>query len=685
MRITPTRFRPTSTSAIRVSASLAATVALTASALTLPAVASSAPSARSTGSASPAALSSAVALSSPTALSSPAAPSAVSAEVGSRFVRVTWSPSPAASPAITRYIVHAGPGSCPVTVPATATSALLPIVAGPDVIVPRVRAVNAYGYSVDASGPTLDVSGRANPRFANVQFLQFSDFHGAIEGSNTAIGAALLTSAFEAERAEVPRTFTVSSGDNIGGAPLISSQFEELPTIKALNLMGLDVSTFGNHEHDRPLAHLREMISASDFRWTTANYSTLAPLKVPGNRTRDYVIVDRGGVSVGFVGMNAPETAELVFPGNLSYGRNGRQEIAISDEASRVTRAARAARAAGADIVVALVHEGWDQNQNGVAQGTLIDLAQDFRGVDLVYGAHTHQTYASLVRGRPVTEVRNSGQEYSRTQACLDRTTDSVVGTNTEIITKSMLPPLTPDPATAALVADYKRQLGTRLDQLVGVVSDVFPRGGTPPVERSGQTPMGDFAADALRTRYGTDLVIINGGGIRDTLPASGYNPLTPGLRRPGPGTSGPYDVTLGDVNAVLPFGNNAATTTMTGAQLWQAMESGVAGYPADGRFPQISGFRFTFDPSQPVGSRVQSVTRPDGTPIARDSTRFTVTTLDYMLYGGDGYTDVFDVSGAQMREPFVDAVVAALRRDLAAGTVTVRPEADGRIIRVGS
>ncbi len=617
-------------------------------------------------------------------LAIPSPPSDVAAAVVGAGVRVTWTPAPAAAPAITRYVVHAGPGSCPVTVPATETSATLPVVAGQGSITPQVRAVNAYGFSTDAAAAPLDVSGRANPRYANVQLLEFSDFHGAIEASSTAIGAAMLVSAFESDRAAVRRTFTVSAGDNIGGSPVITSQFDELPSIQALNHMGLDVTTLGNHEHDQPLSHLRAMIDASEFDWVVSNYSSLVPLQTPTRDVDDVVLIRRGGVTLGFVGMNTADTSELVFPGNLSFGRLGRQELVISAEAATVNRAARQARRAGAEIVVALVHEGWTQNVSGVAQGELVDLANAFRGVDVVLGAHTHQTFASLVRGRPVTQVRNSGQEYARTQVCLDRSTGRVVGSNTEIVTKKLLPPLAEDPATAALVADYRAQLGPLLGERVGVVADVFPRGGTPPVERSGQTPFGDLAADAVRQRYGTDLVLLNGGGIRDTLPAAGFAPTDPSLRRPGPGSSGPYDVTLGDVIAVLPFGNNAATTTITGEALWRALENGVSGWPTEGRFPQISGFRFAFDPSRPVGSRIVSVTRADGTPIPRDATSYSVTTVDFMLYGGDGYTGVFDVVGAQIREPYVDAVVARLRQDLAAGVVTAVPAPDGRITRIG-
>ena len=615
-----------------------------------------------------------------TSFATPQPPSAVTSALAANGVKVTWAPSPAANPPITNYVVHAGPDSCPITVPANATSAVMPIIKGPLSITPVVQAVNAYGFSTNAAGNAVTVPDKATPGFRNVQFLEFSDFHGAIEASSSTIGAAVLATALAADRKTVKSTFTISVGDNIGGAPVISSAFDELPTIEALNLMKLDVSTFGNHEHDRPIPHLRQMIDASQFDWVASNYSTLAPLKGKVNAPTEFVIEERGGVKVGFVGMNTPDVAELVFAGNLNYGKGLSRSLVVSPALARVNQRVLEARAAGAQLVVALVHEGWDANVDGAAIGTLIDLAVALTGADAVFGAHTHQQHASMVEGRPVVQVPNSGQMYSRTVICLDTVSGAPVGSSVDFVTKAALSSVTADTTTAALVAEYRAALGTKLDVVVGTVSGVFPRGGTPAVERSGETPMGDFAADAVRSRYGTDFAILNGGGMRDQLPGSGYQPVNPALRRPLPGSSGPYDVTLGDVISVLPFGNTAATTTMTGATLWQALENGVSGWPTAGRFPQISGFRFAFDPTLPAGSRITSVTKTDGTPIARDGTVFSVTTIDYMVYGGDGYDGVFSPETAIMRDPYIDAVLDALKRDLANGTVTVVPVADGRI-----
>lgn len=612
--------------------------------------------------------------------SAPPAPTGVSARVVDGGVKVTWSPSVGANPAVSHYVVHAGPGSCPVTVDAKATSAVMPIVKGQGTITPEVQAVNALGYSEDAvAAASVNVAGKANPDYVNLQILEFSDFHGAIEKTSSNIGAAALATAFRGDRMNVKNTLTVSVGDNIGAAPAISTQFDEVPTIEALNLMGVDVSTFGNHEHDRNLAHLRSMIEASDFDWVVSNYSTLAPLQQGKNKAKEYVILDQGGVKVGVVGMNTEQTKEQVFPGNLKYGK---KEIVISPRTSDVQKRVDAARADGADVVIVLAHQGWNTNVGGEPIGRLIDITKALKDVDAVYGGHSHQTYAAMVDDTPVAMTRNSGQEYTRTQICVDKANGTVVGTAVDYLTKAVAKDYVEDGATASMVSKYKSELNAKLDKKIGVVSAQFPRGGKPAVERSGETPLGNYAADALRAKYGTDLVFLNGGGIRDTFPAKGYTPADSSLKRPSTGSSGPYDVTLGDALTVFPFGNSAATTSISGANLWAALENGVSGYPNDGRFPQISGFTFSFDPGKPVGQRIVSVSKSDGTPIAKDDKQYSVTTLDFLVNGGDGYGTLFAPSVAKIRDLYVDVFTDAVIADTARNGVLQMPVADGRITK---
>lgn len=619
----------------------------------------------------------------PESFAAPASPESVSASIAGDGVRVNWNHGTSANPPVTYFVVHGGPGSCPVIVDARKSTVVVPVASDQKVFTPVVQAVNDYGFSDEAlASSQLDVRRIADPDVRGVQLLEFSDFHGAIQGSESNAGAARLATAFQRDRKAVQPTFTVSAGDNIGGAPVISTTFNEVPTIKALNLMKLDVSTLGNHEHDRPLTHLRSMLDLSTFRWVASNYDTLTPLQGKKNGVEPYVIIKRDGVSVGFVGMNTEDTLEVVPAENLAYGIQGRKSLNIEASARPVQRQIDAAKRAGADFVVALLHQGWQENKGGVAEGRLIELAGALTGAAVIYGGHTHQQFASVIGGSSVVEVPNSGQVYSRTTVCVNTQTDRVWGSHPSFVTTKQLAGLTPDPRTAALVARYQTLLGDRLDQVVGSMDKVLPRGGNPPLERSGESALGDLIAEAIRTRYQTQLVFITGGGIRDSLPAATYIPKNTSLRRPTNSNSGPFDITLGDLQSVMPFDINVAVTEISGEQLWVALENGVSDYPGSGRFPQISGFRFRFDPDQPVGSRILEVTLEDGTPIARDGRIFTVSTIDYIVNGGDGYAGVFNPTRAVIRDPWRDSVIQLFERDRDAGIVTKGPSLDGRISR---
>jgi 2',3'-cyclic-nucleotide 2'-phosphodiesterase (5'-nucleotidase family) len=634
----------------------------------------------------------------------PDAPTNVTSAIVAKGVLVKWTPPAVILPAVTGYVVSAGAGSCPIYVHGgTRTGIVMPVVVGQPAGTPVVQAVNAYGFSKPGtSGMThsaADLAKVASTQNQAVQILQLSDLHGAIEVGTSAFGAAGLASNWDADRAANKATIAISSGDNFGAAPPISTEFEEMPTIEALNLAKLDVSTFGNHEHDRNLTHLNKMIGASDFEWVVSNYpaDALATLKSGTKAAKSFTVIDRGGVKIGVVGANTSETIEQVFPGNLDYTNAAgvKKTIEIEKGVTGVNAAIVDAKAAGADIVVVAIHQGWTENSEGTAKGLFVDMAKQIKGATAIYGGHSHQTFAAIIPGNtrisPIAmgQVKNAGVEYTRTQICMIN--KKVVGQSVQHVLKAASATVntgvvstvtTQDVAAAAMVKKYKDQMTVKLDVKIGKVSAQFPIDGTPRVQRSGENPMGNYIADAMRAKYKTDFALLNGGGIRDSFPAKTYVPADKTLVRTG---TGPLDVTLGDALTVFPFGNQIATTVVTGSNLWAALENGVGGnYPADGRFPNISGFKFSFDASKAVGSRIVSVTKLDGTPIAKDSKEYTLATPDFIVYGGDGYSNVFTPSKAKVQGALLDLFVDSLKADLAAGKVTQMPTADGRIVKVG-
>jgi 5'-nucleotidase len=561
-------------------------------------------------------------------------------------------------------------------------SVLMPTLSTKSVTV-QVQAVNEYGISAGTKAASVTPISYST-KHKSVQLLQLSDFHGQIE-PNSSFGASLLAANFKAEREAVPATFTVSSGDNIGAAPPISSQFAEVPTIEAMNLMGFDVSGFGNHEHDRNLAHLRQMIRKSDFQWVASNYSTLRGLDAgSGKRAKSYTIIERDGVKVGFIGINTSQTVEQVMPGNLDFTYAGTKgTVVIADNAPGIAKAAADAKAAGAHVVVALIHEGWNTNLEGKAVGPLVDYAKSLKGVDVVFGAHSHQTYSSVHNGKLTAMVRNAGAQYNRTQVCVNTETGKVVGASNELITTANAPVKTPDATTAAMVTRFKSSLNAKMDVKVGQIQISTPIAGTPPVQRSGEHAFGNWSADVVRAKYGTDFAIMNGGGIRSTFPATTYVPGDKTIKRPTAGNQeGPWDLLLGDVYTIHPFGNVFSTIEVTGTQIWAAMENGVSRYPADGRWPHVSGMKFTVDVSKPVGSRIVSLVDLNGKAIPKDGTKFTLALTDFVAKGGDGY-NMFDISKLNVRDLDAEVLAAALRADMAAGKVT-QMKLDGRTTVIG-
>jgi 5'-nucleotidase len=114
------------------------------------------------------------------------------------------------------------------------------------------------------------------------------------------------------------------------------------------------------------------------------------------------------------------------------------------------------------------------------------------------------------------------------------------------------------------------------------------------------------------------------------------------------------------------------------------ALEHGVSRTAEDsepGRFPQVSGIRFTFDATRPPGSRVVSVT-VNGQPLD-ENRKYTLATTNFLaIDGGDGYEML---KGTRVLIPADQAQndYDTLRRAVSVKPIT--PKVDGRIKRLDS
>lgn len=526
----------------------------------------------------------------------------------------------------------------------------------------------------------------------NIQFLNISDWHAqldpqtmTVEGvaNNPVGGAARISSYWKADRLANPNSITLTSGDDFGASPPLSGYFNEVPGVIAERMMGMSINTFGNHNFDRGTAHLQQMIDraaaptapltptsiyndGAPFPYVAANLINTTGVLTGVDR---YKIFDIDGVKVAVIGIVNPEAPSLVIPG--AFG-----PIVITDPVAAAMSAKADAQAEGAQVFVIITHMGLTAPNSG----PLITFANAVTGFDIIFGDHTDVKYSGTINGALVTENLSKGVSYLKVNLTYDTVTNTVTDKTAQFVTPVGLPTPSmptvpaPDPAIGAMLKPYRDQLTIVFDGTVGKSNGIFPRNNV--VERTGEAAIGNLVTDAMRDKYDTDIAFTNGGGLRSTLPSS-YVPTNTNLCRPS-NCAGPYDLVIGDVFTLLPFGNSIVQRPVTGGQLWRALEHSVKDVPATfGGFGQISGFRFDFDPTRPVGSRVLNVELNNGTKILSDTTTYSMATNNFTNTGGDGYTMFNDGQGTTLE------VLADVVRDYIVAQGVITPTLEGRINRI--
>jgi 2',3'-cyclic-nucleotide 2'-phosphodiesterase (5'-nucleotidase family) len=532
--------------------------------------------------------------------------------------------------------------------------------------------------SVGTAAARVDGAARKPKPPVNIQLITISDWHGqipplVINGVQVGGAAALATYIKQAKEAN-PNTLAFMAGDSIGATPPISSFFEDAPAIQAMNLMSIDADTFGNHNFDRGVGHLQEMVNLAAFPFVAAN---LTNLEENLSGVEQWHRFNVAGVKITVIGIVNEEAPTLVKPGSLGT-------MEITDSVAAANRWAQQARRAGADVVVILTHKGIRGfNTDGSAFGELIDFAEAVNPdlIDVIVGDHTDFQYSNVHNGIVVVENRSKGATWARINFTVGGPPAARVLAAVDadvVIEQPLTAAVPPDPAVQAMIDELTAQLAPILGTVIGQSTVAVPRSDScgRADGRLCESLIGDTVTDAMRATYSTDLAITNSGGLRDALTcpaAGGGSGFCP------PSTPPPFPITRGQVLAVLPFGNVVATTFVNGDEVKAFLENGVSAMPgANGRFAQVSGLCFTYEITAPVGSRVTSIVRAaaDGScttePVLPSST-YTLAINDFMMVGGDGYPNVAFKSTTRN---LMDADVA----DHITAAETISPTLQGRI-----
>jgi 5'-nucleotidase/UDP-sugar diphosphatase len=459
-------------------------------------------------------------------------------------------------------------------------------------------------------------------------------------------------------RAEVPNVVLLDAGDQFQGT-LFYTQYKGGAAQEMMNALGYDAMAVGNHEFDDGPGTLGSFIRGANFPVLSANIDDSAEPELAG-AIQPYTILDVNGDQVGVIGFTTEDTAILSSPGsNVLFNSIEESVQAAVDELT----------AQGVNKIIALSHAGFGRDRQ---------VAEQVTGVDIVVAGHTN-TYLSnededAEGPYPVVVTGSDGNpillvsDYTRGQYLgrLDATFDE-----NGVVTGYEGGPIVLDNSV-----EKDAGIQARVEALAAPVEELMNKPvGTASVDldgersscRFGECTMGNMITDAMlwsTAGEGVQIALTNGGGIRASIPAG--------------------EVTLGDVLTVLPFGNLISTFELSGAEVVEALENGVsrAENPENegtGRFAQVSGLRYSWNPNLPAGARIVTVEvqNEDGSysPIDMNAT-YKMASNDFLRNGGDGY-EVF--VGARNAYDFGAALDEAVAKYITTfGPVT--PELEDRI-----
>lgn len=405
-------------------------------------------------------------------------------------------------------------------------------------------------------------------------------------------GLARVATVVKRVRSEGPTLF-VLAGDFLSPS-LLSKYYSGRQMVEGFNAAGLDYATFGNHEFELDRDTLVARIAASSFKWLSANCTESGGAPFPGVVPWDTVRMS--GRLVGIFGLTLQERY--------------RSYVRCSDPDSAAAAAIDTLSTMGADFIVGLTHQSITADRALLSRETRLDL---------ILGGHEHNAIDETLNGRHILKAdANSRTAQFVTAWGTDPTWQEGVAL------LRIDPRIIPDPAVLAVTRRWQDSLRARLGPEEVVATATAPIEARDAVSRREESAIGMLVTDAMREGTGADVAIINSGAIRldDVIPAGAITNYT--------------------LESLFLFADETrvVTFTLTGARLREVLEHGVSATSVGtGAFLQVSGVRFTYDPTAQSGGRITGqLQRPDGTPIT-PADSLSVSFVAYpACEGGDGY-----------------------------------------------
>lgn len=525
--------------------------------------------------------------------------------------------------------------------------------------------VGAGALTLFSTGGFTYVNAAAGTPVFTLRILHVNDHHAHIEPiaetNFTPVrnhgGVSRRKTYIDTVRASVPaeQGFLLLDAGDVFQGTLYYNQYKGYADLDFYRRMGIQAVTIGNHEFDDGPANLAKFIdgattgtyptppagvpalAGTNFPVISANITVTAASPLNGKIQPSTVInVTAAGAArkIGVFGLTTPDTAELSSPGPT---------VTFTEPNAAATAAITALQGQSVNGIIGLTHIGY---------GADVALAQNTKGVYLIIGGHSHTPlgpqpaaggpYPTIVTNLDGEQVLVlTDWEWGRWIGDLSVSFDAngkvafVSGTPVELVAdpKATTGYIAPNPDFETLIGTdttgYKAAIAALSNTPVG--SSTVGLDGTTAVVRSRETNLGNLIADAILAKVAEDaaqvdypsVAITNGGGIRASINAG--------------------SITYGNVLTVLPFGNTIARVDLTGAQLRQAISTGldrVGAASGSGRFPVVGNLRYAYTTNRPEGQRLKSleVKTASGYAPVSAAGMYRVYTNNFMLVGGDGY-----------------------------------------------
>ncbi|MEV5596272.1 bifunctional metallophosphatase/5'-nucleotidase [Streptomyces sp. NPDC052496] len=542
----------------------------------------------------------------------------------------------------------------------------------------------AVGTHAFASGHARDA--RSADEYVDVQLLNITDLHGYLQAapaSNAVItgaggkkytvgGVAYMATHLERLRAGRANSLFFAPGDLFSGWEFPAESLADEPTIEALNRMGMDFASAGNHEFDKSPAflsqHMVDGISyptvdwdnsfvdstgqrfhGADFAYYGANtvWAATGELVLPPYNI-EWVDAGKGRrLPIGFIHLTAIGTETM--PASYQPG------LRTLDQLTTANRCAAELKSRGVNAIVLSMHDGavagGDFNSGTNPSGPAYELAlRCSPDIDAIVCGHWHTAFNMMVpdpdgRPRPFVEAGCHGQLVNEISLRLDPSTGKVVRELTTSTNHPNTRDVAPHPELAEVVK-YWAGYGTRRAAVpLGKQTASFTRTRN----AAGESTMGDLVADwalwAGRQPQGP----MNDANLDPAVPADlAVIAIAPRIGQAIIAGDLTYDSATGGTVAfakawnAVGFGDPIVTATVTGQQIHDALEQQWT-VPAGGGLKYAplavsANVRYSFDATGAAGDRVDPAdVFIDGTAL--DVTRsYRVAAPSYTLLNQDGY-----------------------------------------------